>query len=60
MRMTRGCMTGIGSHSLNITRVHQVNWSPPDQHQTHVQKFRPSIGLSENWTLMMLSDNMLY
>ena len=55
MRRTCGCTTGVGCDSLNITRVDRVNRSPPDQHQTHVRKFRPSITLSENRMLKMLS-----
>ena len=55
MHRTRGCTTGVGCDSLNIMCVDRVNRSTIDQHQTHVQKFRPSIALSENWMLEMLS-----
>ena len=47
MCRTCGCMTCVGCDSLNITRIDRVNRSPPVQHQTHVQKFRPLIVLSE-------------
>ena len=47
MCTTRGCTMGVGCESLNITRVDRVNRSPPDQHETHIQKFKPLIVLSE-------------
>ena len=47
MCTTHGCTMGVRCESLNITRVDQVNRSPPDQHESHVQKFRPLIVLSE-------------
>ena len=47
MCKTRGCTTGVGCESLNKTRFDWLNRSPPDQHQMHVQKFRPLIVLSE-------------
>ena len=56
MCRTRGCTTGVGCDSLNITRVDRVNRSPPDQHQMHVQKFRPLIVLSEIGSLRCHRD----
>ena len=55
MHRTRGCTMDVGCDSVDITRVDRVDWSPPNHHQQHVQKCKPSIALSENRTLEMLS-----
>ena len=40
-----GSTVGVRCDTVNITRVDRVDRSPPNRHQHHVRKLRPSITL---------------
>ena len=45
----------VDCNNIDMTRFDRVDRSPPNHHQKHVQKYKPSIVLSEDRMLEMIS-----